>query len=316
MPVASQSLTESCELGVSSATIRNEMARLEQEKYITRPHLSAGSIPTDKGYRYYVESLTTAELEVAEQLLINHLFHQVERELGEWLRLAAALTAQLTQNVAIVTTPKPSDCRFKHLELVALRDSVALIVLVVHGARVRQQLITFDQVVYQLTLTTMANKLNTAYANLTSSEIQAKTIELSPLEQQVIDCILKMMQAESQQRYDEPYLDGLHFVFHQPEFALASRLENLMELIEHKRLLAAIMPPELGPHKVKVVIGKENKTEVIQDYSVVISQYGPQEEAVGTISVIGPTRMPYARAISTVSYLSLVLSQLVSDLYG
>jgi len=315
-PVPSQSIIKDYELKVSPATIRNEMAYLEQEGYITRCHPSAGSIPSDKGYRYYVESLSDIELPLAEQRLIRHLFHQIERELEEWLRLTAKLLAQLVQNMAIVTTPKPANCQFKHLELIALQDSLALIVLILHAAKVRQQLITFDQLMPQLKLTAIANKLNIAYSDLTSSQILAKGIKLSSIEQQLTDCLLKMMQAEDEQKHEEPYLDGLHFMLNQPEFAHNQRMLPLMELVDHRNLLRIIAPQGLTSHGVQVVIGKENKAEVIQDYSVVISRYGLAKEAAGTIGVIGPTRMPYARAISTVSYLSSVLSGLMAELYG
>jgi len=316
MPVSSQSITTDYELGVSPATIRNEMAHLEQEGYIIRPHPSAGSIPSDKGYRYYVETLTDIELPLTEQRLISHLFHQVEKELEEWLRLAAALTARFVQNVAVVTMPKPVNCRFKHIELVALQDSLALVVLVLRGARVKQQLITFDQVITQPELTTTANKLNAAYSGLSRPQILAKATELSTTEQPVTDCLLKIMQAEDEQEYEEPYLDGLHFMINQPEFALSHRVLALMELIEQRNLLKAIIPPEPASRGVQIIIGKENKAEVIRDYSVVIRQYGLPDEAVGTICIVGPTRMPYARAISTVGYLSSVLSELVAELYG
>jgi len=315
-PVPSQSIIKDYELKVSPATIRNEMAYLEQEGYITRCHPSAGSIPSDKGYRYYVESLSDIELPLAEQRLIRHLFHQIEKELEEWLRLTAKLLAQLVQNMAIVTTPKPANCQFKHLELIALQDSLALIVLILHAAKVKQQLITFDQLMPQLKLTAIANKLNIAYSDLTSSQILAKGIKLSSIEQQLTDCLLKMMQAEDEQKHEEPYLDGLHFMLNQPEFAHNQRMLPLMELVDHRNLLRIIAPQGLTSHGVQVVIGKENKAEVIQDYSVVISRYGLAKEAAGTIGVIGPTRMPYARAISTVSYLSSVLSGLMAELYG
>ncbi len=316
MPISSQSITNDYELGVSPATIRNEMAHLEQEGYIIRPHPSAGSIPSDKGYRYYVETLTDIELPLTEQRLISHLFHQVEKELEEWLRLAAALTARLVQNVAVVTMPKPANCHFKHIELVALQDSLALVVLVLHGARVKQQLIIFDQVITQSELTATANKLNAAYSGLTRPQILAKATGLSAAEQQVSDCLIKIMQAEDEQEYEEPYLDGLHFMINQPEFALSHRVLALMELIEQRNLLQAITPPKLTSHGVQIIIGKENKAEVIHDYSVVIRQYGLPDEAVGTIGIVGPTRMPYARAISTVGYLSSVLSEMVAELYG
>ena len=316
VPVPSQRIINDYELAVSPATIRNEMAQLEKEGYITRPHPSSGSIPSDKGYRYYVESLSDIELPLAERLLVSHLFHQVERELEEWLSLAAALTAQLVQNVAIVTIPKPANCQFKHLELVAIKDSLALVVLVLQGARLRQQLITFDQVISQPELTAMANKLNAAYSGLARAKILAKKIKLSATEQQVTDCLLKIMQAEDEQEYEHSCLDGLHFTLNQPEFHHGQRGQILMELADDRSLLRSIAGGEMGSQGIKVIIGKENKTEAIQDCSVVISKYGLPKEATGIVGVIGPTRMPYARTISAVDYLSLVLSQLVTELYG
>ena len=316
VPVASQGIVSDPELRVSPATIRNEMAHLEQEGYIIRQHPSAGSIPSDKGYRYYVESLGNIELPLAEQRLISHLFQQVERELEEWLRLTAKLIAQLVQNMAIVTLLKPVNCQFKYLELVSLQESLALIVLILRGARVKQQLVTFNQVMSQPELTTIANKLNSAYSSLTSSLILAKGIELSPAERQLTDCLVKIMQAEDEKEYEEPYLNGVRFMLNQPEFVSRQRMKSLLELVDHRRLLKIIDPEGLTTQEVQVVIGKENKAEVFQDYSVIISRYGLTNEAAGTIGVIGPTRMPYGRAISAISYLSSVLSGMAAELYG
>jgi len=317
IPVPSQNVTNDCELGVSAATIRNEMVYLEQAGYITRSHPSAGSIPSDKGYRRYVESLGSIKLPLAEQRMINHLFHQVEKELDAWLNLAATLIAQMVQNAAVVTLPKPEACQFKHLELVSLRDFMALVVLVLSGANVRQQLISPDQIISQAELTVIANKLSTAYAGLTSLQILAKGMELSLTEQQITDCLVKVMEAEDEQEYEEHYLDGLHLMLNQPEFTHNQRMVlALMELVEQRNLVKSIIPMELSRDEVQVIIGKENKTEAIHNYSVVTIQYGLLEEAVGTISVIGPTRMPYARTIATVGYLSSVLSGLEAKLYG
>ncbi|MFC1992367.1 heat-inducible transcriptional repressor HrcA [Chloroflexota bacterium] len=316
VPVASQSIVSDYELEVSPATIRNEMARLEHEGYITRPYPSAGSIPLDKGYRYYVESLSDIELPLAEQKLISHLFHQVEEEIEEWLSLTAALIARLVQNMAIVTTPKAVNCHFKHLELVSLQESMALVVLVLHGARVKQQLLTFDEVLSQSVLTAIASKLNTAYDGLPGSQISAKAIDLSAAEQQITNCVVKIMQAEDEQEYEEPYLDGWHFMLSQPEFSHGNQVLPLLELVEQRTLLRTIPFPVPESRGVQVVIGKENKAEAIHNYSVVISRFGLSGEATGAVGVIGPTRMPYARAISIVSYLSSLLSELVSELYG
>jgi len=314
-PVPSQGISNDYGLEVSPATIRNEMAHLEEDGYIIRPHPSSGSIPSDKGYRYYVETLKHFELPPAEQRLISHTFHQVERELEEWLDLAASLIAQLVHSMAIVTKLKPAACKFKHLELVPLQDALVLIVLVLYGAKVKQQLITFDQAISQFELNAIVSKLNTAYSGLTRAKIAAEATKLTANEQRVNDCLLKIMEIEDKQEYEEPYLNGLHFMLDQPEFAHNRRILNLMELVEQRNLLRIVIPPGLADRGVQVVIGKENKAEVIQDYSVVISRYGLPEEAIGTIGVIGPTRMPYARAISTIDFLSSVLSGLAAELY-
>jgi heat-inducible transcriptional repressor len=316
LPVPSQNLVNDRDLAVSSATIRNEMILLEQEGYIIRPHPSAGSVPSDKGYRFYVETLQEAPLPSTQQLRISHLFHQVESELEEWLSLAATLTSQLVQNMAVVAVPKPANCRLKHLEVVALQDTLALVVVVLHGARLRQQLMTFDRVVPQPELSTLANHLNTIYGSLTRRQIMDTKTELSVTEQQVDDCLLRMIEAEDEQEQEKAYLDGLHFTLNQPEFRLTPQVLALTELVDCRRLLVAITPGEMNDRRVQVIIGKENRAEAIQNCSVVITRYGLPEEAEGIIGVIGPTRMPYARTISAVSYLAAVLSHLMAELYG
>ena len=316
-PVSSGSITSDSELNVSSATIRNEMVRLEKEGYITRPHHSSGSVPLDKGYRIYVDTLGEIKLPDAEQRMINHLFHQVEGELDGWLNLAATLLSQMVQNVALVTTPKTDACQLKHLEVISLQDSLALLIMVFQGAKVRQQLIEFEGNITQEELKSIAAKLNDVFTGLKRSEISKKTEKLSSEEKKIIDCLLKEMEAEDNRQYVESYLDGLHYTLNQPELAHNyGQALNLMELVEQRHLVKSIIPSKIEGGGVQVVIGKENETESVHDYSVVISQYGLPGEATGTISVVGPTRMQYARTIATVGYLSLVLNLLVAKLYG
>ncbi|OGO36702.1 MAG: heat-inducible transcription repressor HrcA [Chloroflexi bacterium RBG_16_57_8] len=315
-PVPSQSIIVDRTLGVSSATIRNEMAHLEGEGYIIRPHTSAGSIPTDKGYRHYVESIGEIELPQAEQEQLNQLFRRVEGELNEWLNLAASLLAGMVHNTAVVSVPESSACQFKHLELVSVQESTVLLVLVLNGARVKQQVVTLDQVITQGELTVVANKLNMLYSGSTSQEVMSRDETLGPIEQKITELVLRAMEAEDEHENAEPYLDGLHFLFSQPEFVSNQQLAlSLMELIEGRSLLRNIVPPEFTSKKVQVIIGRENRAEPIHEYSVVLSRYGSPLHAAGTIGVIGPTRMPYARAIATVSFLGSVLSRLVGGLY-
>jgi heat-inducible transcriptional repressor len=315
-PVPSQSVLHNYGLDVSSATIRNEMMHLKKEGYIIQPHTSSGSIPSDKGYRYYVETLDDIRLPLNQQRMINHLFHQVETRLEEWARLTATLLANLSQNMAMVATAKPTNCVFKHMELVSIQDSTALLVLVLQGAVVRQQLTVFDQPVSQAELSVVSNKLNAIFDGLNNLQIQTKKDELSEFEKSIADCILNIMTTEDELEYEAPYLDGLQFIFNQPEFANTRQTTTSLALTESKNLLRVILPDKLTGRGVHVFIGKENKSEEIQNYSVIISPYGLPGEAMGCLAVIGPTRMHYARSIASVDYLAEVLSGLIAWLYG
>ncbi|MDD5701447.1 MAG: heat-inducible transcriptional repressor HrcA [Dehalococcoidales bacterium] len=316
VPVSSQSLVKDYGLGVSSATVRNEMACLEQEGYIIRPHTSAGSIPSDKGYRFYVTALDQISLPVSEQRMITHLFHQVEGKLDEWLSLAASIILRLSQNTAVITVPRPADCQFRHMELVSIQDTLVLLVLVLRGARIKQEIFSTEVPVTQARLTEISARMNQAYVGLTGSQIRDGDLELTDFEKQVKGILVKIVQTEDEQGYAQSYLEGLHFMLNQPEFSHNQRVLAIMELLEHRAMLGSILPPSQDTRQVRVVIGSENKNEVAQDCSLVIGRYGLPDEASGTILVVGPTRMAYPRVISAVSYLSILLSGLVAELYG
>jgi len=318
VPVASETIFRNYQLGVSPATIRNDMAYLEEEGYIARPHTSAGSMPLDKGYRHYVESLANeAELPLEEQYRISKLFREVEEEFDRWLRLAATILARLAKNAALVTYPKPRQCRFWHVELVAMQEFVALMVLVLREAILKRQLLSFDKPVTQEQLTIMANKLNAVYSGLTSSEILTKTkkVGLSSEEEQVIEAVTDMMSAEDELEYEESYLEGLRLMLGQPEFAQKDRMLSIMELMETKEWLNSAFSLRSSDVGVQVLIGEENQVQTLRDLSLVFSRYGIPGQVGGTVGVIGPTRMDYSRAISIVSYMSGILSDLVAGIY-
>ncbi len=318
-PVSSQSLIDDCDLEVSSATIRNEMAYLEEAGFITHPHTSSGKVPGELGYRYYVQSIGEVQLPIDERLQISHIFHQAEREIEEWLNLTASLVSQMVQNAVVVTLPRVNSgvCRMKHVELVGLTDTMALMVLVLEGATVKEQLVKFEEKVAQIELSSMGMRMNSVYSGMNSSQITAKTEKLSGIEQHVHELLIKLMESQDKAKFEEPCLDGLHFTLNQPEFARDHRIAfDLIEMIEQRKLISCILPQSHVAGHVTVIIGKENKTESMRELSVVLANYGVPEEATGLIGVIGPTRMPYARTIATVDYLVSVLNQLVSRLYG
>lgn len=313
-PVASETIAHDYDLKVSPATIRNDMAYLEEEGYVTRCYRSAGSMPTDKAYRYYVESIgQDVGLPLTEQYLVYELSRETGREIEQWLKFVAMLLAHFVHNVAVVTSPKAPKCRFKHLDLVALQDFVALLILVLHEARVRQKIISFNRKIAQDDLTTLANKLNSTYAGMTSDEIMAEKTELSPEEKQVAGCVVDMIATEDKLEHGRPYLEGLPLMLGQPEFVNSPKTLTLLELLGREDWLQDIFWPELPKGKVKVIIGKENPIETLQDLSLIVGEYGIQNKARGIVGVIGPKRMDYAKAISSVNCLSSLLGKSLAE---
>jgi heat-inducible transcriptional repressor len=316
VPVPSQSIIHTYGLEVSSATIRNEMMRLEQDGYIVRPHTSAGSVPSDKGYRFYVEALGDIRLPVNQQRMVSHLFHQVETRLDEWVRLTATILSHLAQNMAIVATARAVKPVFKHLELVSIQDKIVLLVLVLQGARVRQQLITLNQPVSQEELSLLSNRLNLRFAGKISDQVSLQELEAPEIEKIVTGTVQDIMKNEDAVAYEEPYLEGLQFLFNQPEFANPRSALTLIDMLEQKNLLKVIPSRAMAGPGVQVTIGHENEEESIHHLSVIVSRYGLPGEAVGCIALVGPTRMPYLRGIATVDFLADVLTRLIARLYG
>jgi heat-inducible transcriptional repressor len=319
VPVASQFIRRKYRLKASAATIRNEMAELEAQGYLSQPYTSSGRVPTNTGYRFYVEGLMREEeLPWEAQQTIRHQFHQVERGQEAWMHLAASILARLVENAAVVTAPRTDACRIKHLELVSLHDYTLLLVLVVDQARLEQQILALEEARTQDELTEVAGRLNRLFAGLTVNEVAAQGVELTPLERQVVDALEATMRAVDGGGFDEAYLEGLRHVLGQPEFASNERTLGLLELLDEHNLIRAIPLRALAGEGVTVIFGADSPRlaeagEAMRACSVVVGAYGAPGMASGALAVLGPVRMRYPRAISTVRYMSNVMSELLSE---
>ena len=315
-PVGSESIAR-MGLKASSATIRNEMSGLEEEGYLTHPHTSAGRIPSDKGYRWYINAvMKEMQLAPPEQRMISHQFHQVEREVEEWTRLAATILSRMLHNVAIVTLPKSNESYLQHIELVYLHESMALLVIVFKEAKLRHQPIALDEPASQEELNKCAQKLKALFGGIPLSQVSIKRVELTPLEEKIGNVVLQMLKGEQEDEYEEPYVDGLRHIINTPELISSSRTRSLIEILEQRSLLRSFLPKIVTGYGIKVVIGEENEEEAMRDCSVVITKYGIPGEVDGALGVVGPTRMQYDIAIPAVSFLSGLMSDLVAETYG
>jgi heat-inducible transcriptional repressor len=316
-PVGSRTIVEQYGLGISSATIRNEMAYLEEQGYLTHPHTSAGRVPTEKGYRYFVERLMgEAELPLAEQRTIRHQFHQARLDLEQWMRLAAAVLARAAHSTSLVAAPTFAQCRFKHLELIAAHSSRLLLVLVLRGGMVKQQMLTLTHPVTQEELNQVANRLNALFTSLSADQIVASSYQWMPLEEQIADLVIETMEEAEARSSSEIYRDGLLNIFRQPEFGEIEHVRQIIRILEEQSLLETILAEVLNSTGVQVIIGGEGRWDELSECSVVLAPYGETGRAVGALGVLGPMRMRYGRAISTVRYVADLLSDLIYDLYG
>jgi heat-inducible transcriptional repressor len=315
-PVGSKTIVEQFGLGISPATIRNEMAFLEEHGYLTHPHTSAGRLPTVDGYRFFVEHfMGEARLPEEEQLMIRHQFHQAGLDLEQWAKLAATVLAHVVHGAALVTSPLVMRSRFKHLEMISIRDTMVLLVLVLQGGIVTQRMISFGQPVEQETLTMVSNRLNDLLAGLGTEQIAAKYLALDMLESEIRRLIVELMEENDQETRIEVYQHGLSHVLDEPEFAATKAGRQVIRALEEDRLLNSLSQDMDVPGGVQVIIGGEGRWHDLSDCSVVLSRYGWRDSVTGLLGVLGPMRMPYGRAISAVRYVSEVLSELVRTLY-
>lgn len=319
-PVASETITRKYGLAVSSATVRHELAVLEEQGYISHPHTSAGRIPTDQGYRYFIERLMAESiLTSTEQRTIRHQFHQAEQDLEQWLRLAASVLAQSVRNAALVSTPQAPTTHLKHMQLISVQDRLALLVVVAQEGILKQQMLTLPEALTQDELAVLGNKLTSLFQGLDAGALGARLLSaiLTTTERQVAETSLRLVQALDQQGEAEIVVDGVRHLMSQPEIAAnAQKMRQLVEVLDDRSALRGLMGFALSGDAVFVLIGGENPSEQLRDYSLVLTRYGQPSEATGIVGVLGPTRMAYGRTISSVRYLSGLLGEFILELQG
>ena len=327
-PVASKHLADYLAVlgpGYSSATVRNELGEMEERGLILQPHLSAGRIPSDLGYRYFVERLMgESVLSLDEQRLIRHQFYQVQRQLDEWVRLTASVLAQALQSAAVITPPRGAQTRLKHFELLSLYDTVALLVLVLEDGTVEQERLLLDAPSSQDELSRLARRLNELFRGADAAELRKRALfdNFSPDEQTVADSLARLLTQHNLLTSDTFYRDGIVQLLRREEFTRmgsdaerTTRIRAVVEELERNRFLPAIAPQLMAAGGVQVIIGAENQLESFKNMSVIASRYGVEGQVGGLIGVVGPTRMQYGRAIAVVRYLTDVLNDLLSEMY-
>ncbi|MGI8658699.1 MAG: heat-inducible transcriptional repressor HrcA [Candidatus Limnocylindria bacterium] len=325
VPVGSKALVSRYALGVSPATVRSAMAELESLGLLSHPHTSAGRVPSDLGYRLYVESLMReAELDQADRLMIRHQFSQVQLTSNEWLRLAASILAGSTRSAAVVTPARSRRARFGHVQLVALDDGTRLVVLVLGDGNVVQRRLDRmalqrelpDSPLDQVELDAAAATLNTELAGLAAPQVRKRAAKLPLLASTIALTVVSLLEEADSVVVEDVFTDGIVNVLEQPEFAEGSRLRPVLEVLQRSDFLEQLVPVLTRSGGVHVIIGRENSNDAMHEVSLIFAPYGAPDRALGLLGVLGPTRMRYPRAIPTVRYLSTLMNELINSHYG
>jgi heat-inducible transcriptional repressor len=315
-PVGSKRLVEHYRLRLSTATIRNEMGALTEMGYLRQPHTSAGRVPTEEGYRYFVsQMMNQAELSPSIQATISHQFYQVRPGVDQWMTLAASILAHQTQAVSVVTAPHADKAKYKHVELISTQGRQVLMVLVMAGGEVRQQILTLAEPVSQERLSQTAARLNGIIGGLTVDAIAALPTLSDALDQDILSLIVQDMRRASESVAGEIYTDGLTNVLSEPEFA-EGETRRALKLFEERATLQDLLARTTVNSNIgalQVLIGGEGEWEELRQCSIVVARYGVPGMATGMLGVLGPMRMSYARTIPTVRYVAGLLSDLVND---
>jgi heat-inducible transcriptional repressor len=315
-PVGSKTLTQRYNVGVSPATIRNEMAELEQLGFLQQLHTSGGRVPTDQGYRYFVHNLMgSPELPSGDQIMIRHQFRQVEVQLDQWVDFAAAVLAETAGNVSIVTAPRTVVARLRHFELISLQPQLALLILVTQESAVRQMMLHLPAVHDQGGLSRLADALVPSVRGLSSDEIAERIPGATDLATWVLQHVVTGLRGLDSVDRTQIRHSGIENILGEPEFAGADA-QSVLELLRGGTLLSAVLPALTSGSDVQVFIGDENPADALRRFGVVMASYGIDGEVTGILGVLGPTRMSYWRSISSVRYMARLMSDLMEDLYS
>lgn len=313
-PVSSDVIVRRYEPSVSSATVRNELSQLEDIGLISHPHTSAGRVPTDPGYRFFVEHLMTSDGPSAgEQRMIRHQFHQAEPDVDRWAHLASSILANAVQAAAVVTPLSSSRARARRVALVSVQDAVALVTVLLNSGAVRQQVLHLDLPATRDELDQVGNRLTVLLDDQSADQVMRLAQTVEGIERQAAASVARILEQADRQAFEDIYYEGLGHVLSQPEFTYSQKAVPLVQVLERGHMLGQLLSQALHSAGVQVIIGAEHPLEEMRETSAVLARYGAGRDVQGVVCVLGPTRMPYWRAVAMVRFIADLLDLLVAD---
>ena len=319
-PVGSKTLVDRFDLGVSAATVRIDMGALEEAGYIFQPHTSAGRIPTDLGYRYFVDTaVSKPRLPAAEAKRIRGFFIQPRWELEDALRRTAALLSGLTHQAAIVFAPALEKSTVRHVEVVRLVGDRAMVLIVTDTGRVHNHVVLLPEASDQALLEDTNAMLNRIVGGIPLETVAAtirEQFQRFPLEfRPAVEAIATSLEDDLPDHDSERvYLEGASNILDEGMFGSLEAVREVVSTLEHRRLLLEVLADALAGDALSVRIGAENMFEQMRLCSVVAAPYGADGSVLGSVGVVGPTRMDYRRTVAAVHEVASALGRMLTEL--
>jgi heat-inducible transcriptional repressor len=318
-PVASEWLADHQSLGVRSATIRNELAAMTEMGYLRQPHTSAGRIPSDHGYRYYVDRLMTcAKLSHGEMGALRTIGRLSDGDVEELLRQTCRVLTSLTQLTALASPPIAAEPRARQVHLVQMAPTQLLVVLVMTSGRVVHRMVELAQALKPADVGLLSRSVEEQLRSgagegaVVRPEATPEGQALRPAAQAVVAAVRRAVDREQ----EELVLEGASQILGQPEFRLVDKVEPIIRLLEQRITVFETLRSLLAGERMTVIIGAENPCVEMRECSLVAARYGVGSRLSGWIGVLGPTRMHYERALPTVEVAARALSRALARLSG
>lgn len=316
-PVGSRTISKREDIGFSSATIRNDMADLEELGYLEQPHTSAGRVPSTKGYRFYVDNLIQPHLLSETELeKLKHLFAERIHHFEQVIEYTAQILSHVTNYTAIVLGPEIFEHRLKHIQIVQLNADQAVAIMVTHTGRVENKQIDLPKGIRPEEIEKLVNILNGKLSEVPLWQLRQRLYqeiagEMRRHVEQYEEMLQILEQSLSQEESERVYLRGATKIMNQPEFRDVDKVKDILELLERSdQLIHLFGTPSAG---LNVRIGQENELAAVQQCSIITTSYSLGGKPVGMVGILGPTRMEYSKVITVLNYLAEGLSEMLTS---
>jgi len=320
-PIGSRTIARKYHIGISPATIRNEMADLEELGYLSQPHTSAGRIPSNKGYRFYVDFLMpSGKLSESEQSLIKRLLKKRTRELEALIEETGKIISDLTSYTALILGPQLESSRLKHVQIIRLEEKKGLMIIVTNYDTVSHHIIEIPENLSDAELLRISNAMNSTLSGKALEEISKDLMDSIKDDMLEYDRVLNILFNLLMENLDDTkenkrvYASGSARMLEFPEFRDVERARNFLSLLEKNDLLTQTLKTTCRPNNISVTIGTENNCSELQDLSIITTGFFLEDKNLGICGIIGPTRMEYSRVISILEKVTDYLNKAITSL--